>query len=285
MHIPDPDPSTASRTRLVERVDAATHSVLQDRIAIEEPLEIRLRLAGEPAPGSAVSVTMRTPGYDADLAMGFLFGEGVIRNAGDVQRLAHCGANRQVIAAELADGIADPRARLQRNFYTTSSCGVCGKASIEAVLATVPRGRNISEMQIDSDTLVSLPARLVASQTQFAITGGMHAAALFTAHGELLEVREDVGRHNATDKLIGARLRAGLTDCNGTLLLLSGRASFELLQKAAVAGIALVAAIGAPSSLAIELADAAGITLVGFLRDNTFNIYCGGQRVRSVTQA
>jgi FdhD protein len=257
----------------------------QDSIAVEEPLEIRLRIAGEPRPGTALSVTMRTPGDDADLAMGFLFGEGVVRGVADVAQLAHCGPTGQVIAVELAAGVPDPRGRLQRSFYTTSSCGVCGKSSIEAVLATVPARREAGMLVVDRSVLTGLPGKLAAQQMLFACTGGIHAAALFSADGTLLCVREDVGRHNATDKLIGARLRGGFAHFDATMLLLSGRASFELLQKAAVAGIPLVAAIGAPSSLAIELAAEFGITLVGFLRDGNFNVYCGGDRIRDRHQA
>jgi FdhD protein len=197
--------ATNSSSRLPTAVRQVEHIVgnaqarsRQDSIAVEEPLEIRLRIAGEPRPGTALSVTMRTPGDDADLAMGFLFGEGVVRGLADVAQLAHCGSTGQVIAVELAAGVPDPRGRLQRNFYTTSSCGVCGKSSIEAVLATVPTLRDTGMLVVERNVLTGLPGKLAAQQALFACTGGIHAAALFSADGVLLCVREDVGRHNAT---------------------------------------------------------------------------------------
>ena len=263
----------------IERVDARSINSTEDQIAVEEPLEIRIRTAGEPKPGTPVTVTMRTPGHDEALALGFLFGEGLVRSMDDVADVGPCGTTGQVVAVQLAAGVADPRPALQRSFYTTSSCGVCGKSSIEAITRLIPKGRVGSSLRMTSATLRQLPEQLRASQSVFASTGGLHAAALVAPDGSLLAVYEDVGRHNATDKLLGAELRLGMRRPVHSALLLSGRASFELMQKAAMADIELVAAIGAPSSLAVELAQSLGITLVGFLRATGFNVYNGAQRI------
>jgi FdhD protein len=263
----------------IERVDARSSTAAIDTVAVEEPLEIRIRANNEPMPGTPVTVTMRTPGHDEALALGFLFGEGLIRSMADITQVGPCGSTGQVVAVQLAAGVADPRPALQRSFYTTSSCGVCGKSSIDAVMRLIPTGKVDSNFRIAATALRQLPAKLQASQSIFSVTGGLHAAALVAADGELLAVYEDVGRHNATDKLLGAEFRLGLRRPAHSALLLSGRASFELLQKAAVAGIGLVAAIGAPSSLAVEMAQSLGITLVGFLRASGFNVYSGPQRI------
>lgn len=224
---------------------------------------------------------MRTPGHDADLAAGFLFGEGLLRGPADLASVRPCGNSGNVVRVELAEGVAFDPASLQRHFYTSSSCGVCGKASIEAVLHAIPRDplTEAPPFRVSSAVLAALPGRLQQAQDAFASTGGLHAAGLFTADGRLLRCNEDVGRHNAVDKLIGAALRAGELPLHQRLLMLSGRASFELLQKAMAAGLPVVAAIGAPSSLAIELAERAGITLVGFLRGSGFNVYANPQRL------
>jgi FdhD protein len=259
---------------------------LNDAIAIEEPLEIRL----DHGPASErkvqnISVTMRTPGNDAELAAGFLFTEGIIKNASDIQQIAHCfiacAENREnVIQVSLAENITPHLQNTKRNFYTTSSCGVCGKGSIAAI-RTVSSYRNDlpDSNMINTDVLIALPGILKKHQKIFADTGGLHASALFTAEGELLLLREDVGRHNALDKLIGAAINQDLLPLNKSVLLLSGRASFELVQKAAMAGINIIAAVGAPSSLAIQLAQEFNITLVGFLRGQRFNIYTAPQRI------
>jgi FdhD protein len=274
-----PDPKPAQAVIRIERVDSRSINSTEDTIAVEEPLEIRIRTAGEPKPGTPVTVTMRTPGHDEALALGFLFGEGLVRSMDDVAEVGPCGPTGQVVAVQLAAGVADPRPALQRSFYTTSSCGVCGKSSIEAITRLIPKGRVGSSLRMTSATLRQLPEQLRASQSVFASTGGLHAAALVAPDGSLLAVYEDVGRHNATDKLLGAELRLGMRRPAHSALLLSGRASFELMQKAAMAGIELVAAIGAPSSLAVELAQSLGITLVGFLRATGFNVYNGAQRI------
>jgi FdhD protein len=242
-----------------------------DVVSVEEPLEIRLLQGIETRP---ISVTMRTPGHDAELAVGFLLTEGIIKQKEDVLDISHLDAN--IVVIELNASVKVNPAALSRNFYTTSSCGVCGKSSIEAI--QVHHTINATQGKISSTVLTGLPGVARQSQAGFEQTGGSHASSLFTLTGNLLLTREDVGRHNALDKVIGHCLMQGIAmgDC---ILLVSGRASFELVQKAAVAGIPIVAAIGAPSSLAVELAQQAGITLVGFLKDQRFNIYSHPNRI------
>ena len=254
-----------------------------DVITVEEPLEIRLSYTarGERVEQS-ISVTMRTPGNDEELAVGFLAGEAIIRGAGDVRRVEHCAPAspdkgiRNVIRVELADDIGVDAGGLLRHFYTTSSCGVCGKASLDAVRVQL-EPRTPSAFSISETALRGLPEALRAGQAEFARTGGLHATASFNESGTILRVREDVGRHNAFDKLAGSYLADGDLGRHG--ILLSGRASFELLQKAAVAGAPLVASIGPPSSLAVELAQDQGITLAGFLKSDRFNVYAGLERI------
>src|SRR5688572_16900647 len=249
-----------------------------DAIAVEEPLEIRVMRDGLPesdengGTGRSISVTMRTPGNDAELALGFLHGEGVLREPRDVVDVGPCGTTGNVTRVTVRADLPLDLARLTRNFYTTSSCGVCGKASIEAVTAMAGPRRITSDLVVSESVLRALPDRLKAAQREFAETGGVHAVGLFTAEGERVASREDVGRHNAMDKLVGAALRAGELPWKDRVVLLSGRASFELLQKAMMAGAPLVAAIGAPSTLAVELAESAGITLVAFLRPGGCNV-------------
>lgn len=257
-----------------------------DVIAVEEPLEIRLMRDGLPeadengGTGRSISVTMRTPGHDAELAVGFLYGEGVLRERRDVVDAGFCGTTGNIMRVTARADLPLDLARVTRNFYTTSSCGVCGKASIEAVTASAGDRRVSSELIVRESVLRGLPDTLKKSQAGFAETGGMHAVGLFTAEGELIASREDVGRHNAMDKLVGAALLAGELPWSQRVLLLSGRASFELLQKAMMAGCPVVAAIGAPSTLAVELAESAGITLVAFLRPGGCNVYCNPFRVQ-----
>ena len=254
-----------------------------DVITIEEPLEIRLSYtAGGQRVEQSISVTMRTPGNDEELAVGFLAGEAIVRRSSDVHRVEHCDPPspdkglRNVIRVELADGIGVDAGGLLRHFYTTSSCGVCGKASLDAVRVQI-QPRPPSTFSISTAALKSLPEALRAGQTEFVRTGGLHATASFNESGAILRVREDVGRHNAFDKLAGSYLADGTLASHG--ILLSGRASFELLQKAAVAGAPMVASIGPPSSLAVELAQDQGITLAGFLRSDRFNVYAGAERI------
>jgi FdhD protein len=257
-----------------------------DAVAIEEPLEIRLAYGvGYSRTVRNISVTMRTPGSDEELAIGFLFTEGIINHATDIHTAAHrfsaCAENLEnVIQVSLAEHVIPKLQNTERNFYTTSSCGVCGKASINAI-RTVSAFTNsgADTNTVNSGILTSLPDKLLRHQKVFADTGGLHASALFSATGEMLMVREDVGRHNALDKLIGAAINENLLPLSNHVLLLSGRASFELVQKAAMAGINVIAAVGAPSSLAIQLAEEFNITLAGFLRGQRFNIYTAPQRI------
>ena len=248
-----------------------------DDLAAEEPLEIRVRK--EP-----LAVTMRTPGQDIDLAMGFLLTEGVIRDAGDVVTAQLCAGTDtpntyNVVDVVLGPDVPPPATDPTRNFYTTSSCGVCGKASIDAVRTKSRHVVGDDTMTVAARTLSGLPDRLRAAQRTFDRTGGLHAAGLFTADGELVVLREDVGRHNAVDKVIGWAVREGRLPLTGHVLLVSGRASFELTQKAWMAGIPVLAAVSAPSTLAAELADEAGMTLVGFLRGPSMNVYTSPERV------
>ncbi len=256
-----------------------------DALAIEEPLEIRLEFG--PAAERTIqniSVTMRTPGNDAELAAGFLFTEGIVKDAKEVAAVDHCfiacAENKEnVIQVSLNENVMPHLQNTARNFYTTSSCGVCGKGSINAIRTVSTFTLPADGFVTDSNLLVQLPEILRQHQAVFADTGGLHASALFNTQGELLLVREDVGRHNALDKLIGAALTKGWLPLTQSILLLSGRASFELVQKAAMAGIQIIAAVGAPSSLAVELAKEFNITLAGFLRGSRFNIYTSPQRI------
>lgn len=259
------------------REGVATERV--DTLAAEEPLEIRLD-------GKPLTVTMRTPGNDFDLATGFLVSEGVVHAAGDVRTARYCagvdddGANTfNVVDVTLADGVPAPDTSLERNFYTTSSCGLCGKASLDAVRTRTRWSVTGDTIRVDVPLLSSLPDRLRQAQRVFDRTGGLHAAGLFDATGRALVVREDVGRHNAVDKVLGWALRDGRLPLRHSILALSGRASFELVQKAWMAGIPVVTAVSAPSSLAVDLATEAGITLVGFLRGASMNVYAGTHRV------
>lgn len=277
--------SSVKRVNIV-KVSQAKSIITSDLLAIEEPLEIRLEYG---LPGNRVvkniSVTMRTPGNDEELAAGFLFTEGLIRESKEIKELAHCfiacAENKEnVIQVSLKEGVVPHLQHTERNFYTTSSCGVCGKGSIDAIRTVSQFAGSLKpDFSMASGLLYQLPASLQQMQAVFADTGGLHAAALFSLSGELLLLREDVGRHNALDKLIGAAMNNQMLPLNQSLLLLSGRASFELVQKAAMAGISLIAAVGAPSSLAVELANEFNITLIGFLRDRRFNIYTAAHRI------
>ncbi|MFZ5482035.1 MAG: formate dehydrogenase accessory sulfurtransferase FdhD [Myxococcota bacterium] len=234
----------------------------EDEVPVEEPLEIRVE--GEP-----VAITMRSPGDDLDLVAGFLFTEGVVDGPDDVRAMAEVAEN--TVDVRLAEGVPAARARsADRALYATSSCGVCGKASLDRLLRDVAPARAWTP---SPEVLGSLPARLRAAQPGFGVTGGVHAAALFDARGELLVVREDVGRHNAVDKVLGARFRADALDFDALGLVVSSRAGFEIVQKALVARVPVVAALGAPTSLAVEAARSAGMVLVGWLRGDRFNVY------------
>jgi FdhD protein len=251
----------------------------QDALAAEEPLELRVG-------GKALAVTMRTPGHDVELAHGFLLTEGVIGAAADVSTARYCdGVDEQgrntynVLDLALAPGVEPPETGVERNFYTTSSCGVCGKAALDAVKLKTRFPPAADGCRVSPETLVTFPDKLRDQQRVFASTGGLHAAGLFTADGEPLVVREDVGRHNAVDKATGWALLNGRVPLAGSVLMVSGRASFELVQKAAMAGVPVLAAVSAPSSLAVELADEQGITLIGFLRGTSMNVYTHAERI------
>lgn len=264
----------------VERLGGGLAGGCHDAVAREEPLELQLG-------GASLAVVMRTPGHDPELALGFLVTERVVSGPGDVVSVRHCGEARSpeavgnVVRVVLAEHVAVDLEDLRRNLYASSSCGICGKATIENALASAPPLRDAT--RFDADFFYSLPERLAGRQAAFARTGGMHAAALFGPDGELLVVREDVGRHNAVDKVIGWGCREGRLPLAGHVLLVSGRISYEVAQKALAARIPVVAAISAPTSLAIELATRAGLTLVGFLRGRSANVYGDRSRVAGGT--
>ncbi|MEP7010157.1 MAG: formate dehydrogenase accessory sulfurtransferase FdhD [Acidobacteriota bacterium] len=268
-------------TELV-RVAGMASETRDDALATEEPLEIRL-LWGEDRK-TTVAVTMRTPGADAELSLGFLFAEGVIRSEADVVALsagdhsAEAETEANVVEVTLAQGLEPDLAPLDRHFFSNSACGVCGKAALEGLALRVERPAG-SGPRVDREVIAALPDRLRAAQGLFDATGGLHAAALFDASGQLLSVREDVGRHNALDKLVGASLRAGELPWSDRIVLVSGRSSYEILQKSLAAGVPIVCAVSAPSSLAVELALRFGVTLVGFLRGDRFNVYAGAGRL------
>lgn len=260
------------------RIDAAGRAEYTDMLAVEEPLEIRLSVEFDGRRSRGVSVTMRTPGNDDELAAGFLFSEGILTDRRQIANIHRC-ATGNVVCVELRADVAVEFAKLERHFYTTSSCGVCGKTSLEAVRVNLPRQPDDVRPLVEASVIHRLPASLRAAQTAFDRSGGLHAAALFDPRGALVSLREDVGRHNAVDKLIGAEFLAGRTPLAASVLLLSGRASFELVQKAAMAGIGILAAVGAPSSLAVELARECGLTVIGFVREDRFNVYTGQERI------
>jgi len=268
----------------IKKVSNSKFETVPDLLASEEPLEIRIGFGplGNREQKS-LSVTMRTPGHDYELAVGFLFTEGIITWFEQVESVKFCedrGKQEQkenVVRVELKPEVSIDFEKLQRHFYTSSSCGVCGKTSIDSVKVHC---MNIQgDFTVSSDVIHSLPDTLRKSQAVFEHTGGLHASALFDSLGNIVLLREDVGRHNALDKLVGAMLFKEATPLSTYILLVSGRISFELVQKAAVAGVPILAAVGAPSSLAVQLAKEVGMTLLGFVRDKRFNIYSGEQRV------
>ena len=269
-----------------DSANPATAESVDDRVAVEEPLEIRLGYGTpEGRTASSISITMRTPGHDQELACGFLFSESIVHAAGDISSVEHCGppapdsGNHNIVRVDLAPHVEVDLGRLQRHFYTTSSCGVCGKSSLDALRVTgVDPLPNVATT-FSRDVLIAMPDKLRARQDTFEATGGLHAAAAFDSQGEIVVVHEDVGRHNAVDKVIGTLLTRELLPASDLGLIVSGRASFELMQKTLVAGIPLLAAVSAPSSLAVNLASDFNVTLVGFLRGNTFNIYTARERV------
>lgn len=284
-------PSQNTQQVKICKVSALCNAEGEDTLAVEEPMEIRLGFTREGKRESrSVSITMRTPGDDFDLAAGFLFTEGIIAGREQIATIRHCGPLvgeaklRNVVRVELTPDVEIDFKRIERNFYTTSSCGVCGKTSLEALEFVGCPAPLTDSLTVTPEVVHRLPAALREAQAVFAQTGGLHAAALFDTQGNLRGLREDVGRHNALDKLIGAELGEGRVPLTDRLLLVSGRASFELMQKALMARIPILAAVGAPSSLAVELANRFHITLLGFVRENRFNIYSGAERICKVSE-
>ena len=264
-------------------------SAHEDALATEEPLEIRISFErGSTVVSRSISVTMRTPGHDAELAVGFLFSEGIVSDRNHVASVrastdsSESEERSNQVHVTLRSGVAVDLQRLDRHFYTTSSCGVCGKTSLEALASQHELRLLDDSVFVDAERVLALTGSLRNAQILFEQTGGLHGAALFDAFGKLLCVREDVGRHNAVDKVIGSQFMEGLIPLSDRVLFVSGRASFELMQKALVAGIPILAAVGAPSSLAVDLARAHGATLLGFVRDGRMNIYSGAHRLRQV---
>jgi FdhD protein len=264
----------------IQKISAGEISETEDWVAVEEPLEIQL--AYSTATGRMqknIAVTMRTPGNDEELAAGFLFTEGIIKDNTSIREVKHPAADNNQVLVILHENNIPLLTNASRNFYSTSSCGICGKASIDAIITISPYLNEKESVFIPAAVLYPLQEELKKQQVVFEDTGGIHASALFDLNGNFIMLREDVGRHNALDKIIGAALmneQLPLTHC---ILLLSGRASFELVQKAAMAGIKIIAAVGAPSSLAVQLAKETNITLIGFLKNNRFNIYSGEKRI------
>jgi FdhD protein len=274
-----PGPTVTSSILCYERAHVREHV---DEIATEEPMEVRI-LTGVGGDRHSIAVTMRTPGDDFQLAAGFLFSEGVVTGPHAIRDISYCSgvpdeAQTNVVNVTLAEGTPFDPARFTRNVYTSSSCGICGKASIEMVRALHPEPPR-GDFALDYEFLLGLEPRMATTQSTFTRTGGLHASALFDTGGDLLVAREDVGRHNALDKLIGTLFLEDRLPASDTVLMVSGRASYELVQKALLAGIPAMAAVGAPSSLAVETAREFGLTLVGFLRDGRFNVYSGEERV------
>ena len=270
----------------MRRVGEQEFTEESDRIAVEEPLEIRLRYTSNGAPTvESIAITMRTPGDEFDLATGFLFTEGIIRRASDIEALRYIDdeksevAYRNIVEVELLPEIGVDIDRLHRHFYATSSCGVCGKTSLNALKVQSMYEGSSDDLHLQPDVLSAIPEALGSKQSTFLETGGLHAAGLFNADGRILDIREDVGRHNAMDKLIGGALHRDQLPLLQLGIVVSGRTSFELMQKAHMAGCPLVVAVGAPSSLAVDLAWEFDMTLVGFLRDGRFNVYAGPSRI------
>lgn len=262
----------------ITKVAGSHREKRNDLLAVEEPLEIRIT-HGKPdhREQKNISVTMRTPGEDQELALGFLFTEGIITSINNVSSVE---SGNNVIDLQLSPDTTLDLNSLQRNFYTTSSCGVCGKASIDAVMSKVP-GSIGTSLIVSAKALMNVQEEMIRHQKLFGNTGGIHASALVNKDGAIEMIREDVGRHNALDKIIGALLRENKLPISNHFVFLSGRAGFELVQKAAMAGVEVLAAVGAPSSLAVEIASQCGMTLLGFVRDDRFNIYCGADRIES----
>jgi FdhD protein len=270
----NPNPSSIAR-RTVSRYVGQQCNVAEDDLTVEEPLQIRLA-------GEDVAVTMRTPGHDIELAAGFLYSDGIINGKAHIESIAHCSDENGLPAPNIINvfptdrDLVDPR-RWRRDFFAASSCGLCGKTSLESVTRSLPRAKG--DATVTLDTLYSLGEKLRKAQEGFARSGGLHAAGLFDLEGNLLLLREDIGRHNAVDKIVGHALLYDVLPLDRHVLLVSSRASFEIVQKALAAGVSIMAVISAPSSLAVELAEQAGMTLVAFLREGRLNVYAGRERI------
>ena len=269
----------------MERLEPGSRLSVRDPVAVEEPMEVRVEAnVGGLVSTRSVSVTMRTPGSDFELAAGFLFSEGILEGREDLREITYCQSGEaqqyNVVTVRLKDGVALDPELLTRNFYTSSSCGVCGKGSLEAVELKGCRALPDDALSLEASVVPRLPALLLEGQKGFKRSGGLHAAGLFDGGGELIALREDVGRHNAVDKVVGNALLEGTLPLHGRVLAVSGRTSFEILQKAIAAGIPGVVAVGAPSTLAVELARKFNVTLVGFTKALRFNLYAGEARVR-----
>ncbi len=264
----------------IHKINSGEINETEDKVAVEEPLQIQLEYST--ASGRMlknIAVTMRTPGNDEELAAGFLFTEGIIKNAQAISEIKRSAADENIVQVILKENIIPALGNAARNFYTTSSCGICGKASIDAINTVSEFAAQKDSVIINATVLYNLQDKIKEQQQVFEDTGGIHASALFDTSGKFMTLREDVGRHNALDKIIGAALMKNELPLNNCMLFLSGRASFELVQKAVMAGIKVIAAVGAPSSLAVELAKENEITLIGFLKKDRFNIYSGKERI------
>lgn len=269
----------------MERMEPGARQSLRDRVAVEEPMEVRVEHQGPSGwKTRSVAVTMRTPGNDFELAAGFLFSEGIVRDRNQVREVTYCRSQGiqeyNIVTVRLSSGTTLDESLLSRNFYTSSSCGVCGKASLEAVKAKGCEPLPGGDLSLEASMLAHLPDRLLEGQHAFQRTGGLHASGLFDREGTLSHLREDVGRHNALDKVVGAAFLAGALPLENRVLAVSGRTSFEIIQKAVSAGIPVVVAVGAPSTLAVDLARRFNVTLLGFTRPGRFNLYAGGERVK-----
>jgi len=281
-------PTGSIRSVLIRKVKGGSSAPVSDVLSVEEPLEIRICYGSETERVQKnISVTMRTPGNDSELALGFLFTEGIFHSYKQVKDVSHAGMEGSLqkenfVQVTFTENFAPQLHQSDRNFYTTSSCGVCGKSAIQSIRTVSPfQNEKRPSLDLSKDILCGLREKLAVAQSGFTATGGIHASGLFTPLGELVVLREDVGRHNALDKLIGHALMNNALPLNQHILLLSGRASFELIQKAAMAGISVIAAIGAPSSLAVELAVELNITLIGFLKEDSFNMYHSGDNINT----
>lgn len=264
----------------IQKLSAGELSETEDSVAVEEPLEIQLVYSSPTGRMQKnIAVTMRTPGNDEELAAGFLFTEGIIKNVAAILEIKRSSTDENRVLVTLKENIIPVLTNASRNFYSTSSCGICGKGSIDAIKTISQYADEKDSISINSSVLYPLQDQLKNQQVVFTDTGGIHASALFNIDGNFIMLREDVGRHNALDKIIGAALMKEQLPLNNCILLLSGRASFELVQKAAMAGIKIIAAVGAPSSLAVEMAKENDITLIGFLKSNRFNIYSAENRI------